>query len=34
VQIEHAQFLPSERVTLYTVSYIPVHKGWPVKKSP
>lgn len=30
-QIEHAEYLPSERLTLYGVSYILVHKGWPRK---
>lgn len=28
-RVEHAEKLPAEGVTLYGVSYIPVHKGWP-----
>jgi hypothetical protein len=28
-RIEHAEHLPAMGVTIYGVSYIPVHKGWP-----
>jgi PilZ domain len=31
VHIERKEFLPAMRLTLYTLIYIPVHKGWPAK---
>jgi hypothetical protein len=30
-KIEHAEHLPAMGVTLYGLSYVPIHKGWPRK---
>ncbi len=31
-EIQSAEFLPDERLTLYSVAYIPMHRGWPPPK--
>lgn len=31
VRVEHREALPTEGLTLYGLSYIPIHRGWPAK---